>query len=63
MKKIIFCKMLLNYELENFIMECCGQEVLYVEKQVLVLDIFFIEIFENVCYIEEIDGGCIIIFL
>lgn len=55
--------MLLNYELENFIMECCGQEVLYVEKQVLVLDIFFIEIFENVCYSEEIDGGCIIIFL
>lgn len=60
MKKIIPCKTLLNHELENSTMECRGQEVLYVEKQVLVSDIPSIEISENVCHSEETDGGCTI---
>lgn len=42
-------------------MECRGQDVLYVEKQVLVSDIPSIEISENVCHTEETDGGCTII--
>lgn len=41
-------------------MECRGQEVSYVEKQVLVSDIPSIEISENVCHTEETDGGCTI---
>lgn len=60
MKKIIPCKTLLNHELENSTMECRGQEVSYVEKQVLVSDIPSIEISENVCHSEETDGGCTI---
>lgn len=43
-RKIIPCKTLLNHELEKTTMECRGQEVLYVEKQVLVSYIPSIEI-------------------
>lgn len=41
-------------------MECRGQEVLYVEKQVLLSHIPSIEISENDCHTEETDGGCTI---
>lgn len=43
-RKIIPCKTLLNHELEKTTMECRGQEVLYVENQVLVSYIPSIEI-------------------
>lgn len=58
--KIIPCKTLLNHELEKSTMKCREQEVVYVEKQVLVSYIPSIEISENSCHTEETDGECTI---
>lgn len=61
-RKIIPCKTLLNHELERTTMACRGQEVVYVEKQVLLSYIPSIEISENVCQTGEKESGCTLTF-
>lgn len=59
-RKVIPCKTLFNHELEKTTMECRGQEVLHVEKQVLVSYNPSIEISENVSHNGDTYGGCTI---
>lgn len=57
----IGCKTLVNHGLEKTTMECRTEEVIYVEKQVLISGHPSIEDSFKGCYDETEDGGCSLI--